>query len=241
MNMNLSRFWETVKFRESYSLQSMESQLDMTANEQKAVEKERNEWIWDSFISSVWYFLYLSWKRWKCSRAEKASLSSFPFNFSQLVSSVTQSDPTLWPHGLQHARFPCPSPTPGACSNSCPSSRWCHPSNSSSVIPFSSCPQSFPASRSFLMSQFFTTGGQSIGPSASASVLPIQAVSFRFDWSLCKPRVSQESSPTPQFKSISSLAISHLYSPTLTSIHDYWKIHSFHYTELCWQSNIFAV
>ena len=179
MNMNLSKFWETVKFRESYSLQSMESQLDMTANEQKAVEKERNEWIWDSFISSVWYFLYLSWKRWKCSRAEKASLSSFPFNFSQLVSSVTQSDPTLWPHGLQHARFPCPSPTPGACSNSCPSSRWCHPSNSSSVIPFSSCPQSFPASRSFLMSQFFTSGGRSVGASASASVLPMNIQ----DWS----------------------------------------------------------
>ena len=72
----------------------------------------------------------------------------FPVQFS----SVTQSCPTLWPHGLQHARLPCPSPTPGACSNSCPSGQWCHPAISSSVIPFSSCPQSFPASGSFLRS-----------------------------------------------------------------------------------------
>ena len=75
------------------------------------------------------------------------------------------------PHGLQHARLPCPSPTPRAYSNSCPLSWWCHPTISSSVVPFSSCFQSFPASRSFPMSQFFTSGGQSIGVSASASVL----------------------------------------------------------------------
>ena len=80
---------------------------------------------------------------------------------------------SLWPHGLQHARLPYPSPAPGACSNSCPSSWWCHPTISSSVIPFSSCLQSFPSSGSFPMSQFFTSGGQSIGVSASASVLPM--------------------------------------------------------------------
>ena len=80
---------------------------------------------------------------------------------------------SLQPHGLQHARLPCPSPTPRACSKSCPSSRWCHPTISSSVIPFSSCPQSFPASGSFPIIPFFTSGGQSIGASASASVLPI--------------------------------------------------------------------
>ena len=79
---------------------------------------------------------------------------------------------SLWPHGLQHARLPCPSPTPGACSNSCPLSQWCHPSISSSVIPFF-CLQSFPASGSFAMSQFFTSGGQSIGVSISASTLPM--------------------------------------------------------------------
>ena len=80
---------------------------------------------------------------------------------------------SLPPNGLQHARLPCPSPTPGACSNSCLSSRWCHQTVSSSVIPFSSCLQSFPASGCFPISQFFASGGQSIGASASASVLPM--------------------------------------------------------------------
>ena len=75
--------------------------------------------------------------------------------------------------GLQHTRLPCPSPTPGACSNSCPSGRWYHPIISSSAVPFSSCLQYFPASGSFPMSQFFTSGGQSIGVSASVSVLPM--------------------------------------------------------------------
>ena len=78
----------------------------------------------------------------------------------------------LWPHKLQHARPPCPSPTPGVHSNSCPSSRWCHPAISSSVVPFSSCPQSFPGLGSFPMSQLFASGGQSIGVSALASVIP---------------------------------------------------------------------
>ena len=79
----------------------------------------------------------------------------------------------LWPHELQHARLPCPSPTPRACSNSCPSSQWCHSTISFSVVPFSSCLQSFPASGSFPMSQFFASGSKSIGVSASASVLPM--------------------------------------------------------------------
>ena len=87
-------------------------------------------------------------------------------------SSVTQSCPTLQLHGLQHARLPCPPPTPGDYSNSCPSSQWCHPANSSSVMPFS-CLQSSPASGSFQTSQFFSSGGPSIGVSASASVLPM--------------------------------------------------------------------
>ena len=80
---------------------------------------------------------------------------------------------SLWPHGLQHTRLPWTPPNPGACSNSCPSSWWCHPTISSSVIPFSSHLLSFPASRSFPMSQFFESGDQSIGASASASVLPM--------------------------------------------------------------------
>ena len=90
----------------------------------------------------------------------------FHFQFSSVVSN------SLWPHGLQHARTPCLSPTPRVHRNSCPSSWWCHPAISSSVIPFSSCPQSLPASESFPVSQLFTSGGQSTGVSASASVLP---------------------------------------------------------------------
>ena len=80
---------------------------------------------------------------------------------------------SLWPHGLQNARLPCPSSTPRACSNSCPSSRWCHPTISSSVDPFSSHLQSSPESGSFLMSRLFASGGQCIGISASVSVLPM--------------------------------------------------------------------
>ena len=92
--------------------------------------------------------------------------------FSSVQFSRSVISNSLQPHGLQHARSPCLSPTPRAYSNSCPSSRWCHPTISSSVVPFS-CLQSFPASGSFQMSQFFTSGGQSIGVSALASVLPI--------------------------------------------------------------------
>ena len=90
---------------------------------------------------------------------------------AQFSSSVVSD--SLWPHELQHARPPCPSPSAGVYSNSCPLSRWCHPAISSSVIPFSSCPQSLPASESFPMTQLFTWGGQSIGVSASATVLPM--------------------------------------------------------------------
>ena len=91
-------------------------------------------------------------------------------NMLLLLFSCSVMSDSLWLHGLQHARLPCPSPSPRACSNSCPLSQWCHPSILSSVIPFS-CLQSFPASRSFLTSLFFTSGGQSIGVSASASIL----------------------------------------------------------------------
>ena len=138
---------------------------------------------------------------------------------------------SLRPHELQHARPPCPSPTPRVYSNSCPLSRWCHPTISSSVVPFSSCPQSSPESGSFQMSQLSASGGQRIGISASTSVLPINTQDWSpLGWlvgSPCSPRDSQESSPTPQFKSIYSSVLSFLYSPIFTSIHDYWKNHSF--------------
>ena len=94
-------------------------------------------------------------------------------HFSPLVMSNS-----LWPHGLQHARLPWPSPTPEACSNSCPLSQWCHPTISSSVIPYSSCLQSCLASGSFPVSQFFASDDQNIGVSASASVLPINSLGW---------------------------------------------------------------
>ena len=97
----------------------------------------------------------------------------YPILTDSVQFSHSVMSDSLWPHGLQHAKPPCPSSTPRACSNSYPLSWWCHPTISSSVIPFSSCFQSFPASRSVPMSQFFTSGGQSIGASASASVLPM--------------------------------------------------------------------
>ena len=96
-----------------------------------------------------------------------------PWKHSVQSSHLVMSD-SLWPHGLQHTRPPCPSPTPRVYPNSCPLSRWCHPAISSSVIPFSSCLQSFPASGSFPMSRFFASGSQSIGVSAPTRVLPMK-------------------------------------------------------------------
>ena len=137
---------------------------------------------------------------------------------------------SLQPHGLQHARPPCPSPTPGAYSDSCLSSRWCHLTIWSSVGPFTSCLQSCPASGSFQMSQFFASGGRSIGVSALASFLPKKfqgwSPSEWTGWISLQSKDSQESSPTPQFKSINSSVLSFLHSPTLTSIHDHRKNHS---------------
>ena len=112
-------------------------------------------------------------KNWEKQVNKKYNMiSSVQFSHSVMSNS-------LRPHELHHARPPCPSPTPGVHPNSCPSSRWCHPAISSSVVPFSSCPQSLPASGSFPMSQLFAWDGQSIGGSASASVLPMNTQ----DWS----------------------------------------------------------
>ena len=105
-----------------------------------------------------------------CSTSVISTILYLPVSVQFSCSVMSNS---LWLHGLQHARPPCPSPIPRACSNSCPSSQWCHPTISSSVIPFSSCLQSFPASGSFPMSQLLAWGGQSVGVSASASVLPM--------------------------------------------------------------------
>ena len=136
---------------------------------------------------------------------------------------------SLQPHGLRHTRLPCPSPTPGVYSDSCPSSQWCHPTISFSVVPFSSRHQSYPASGSFLVSQVFTSGGQSIGVSASASVLTMNIQNwFPLGWtdwiSLQSKGLSRVFSNTTVQKH-HSLVLSFLYSPTLTCIHDYWKNH----------------
>ena len=151
---------------------------------------------------------------------------------------------SLWVHRLQHTRLPCPSLTPRVCSNSYPLSQWCHPSISSSVAPFSFCPQSFPASGSFSVSRLFTSDGQRIGVLALPSVL-LMNIQGCFPlgltaWSCCA-RDSQESSPAPQFESISSSVLTILHGPTLTSLHDEWKNHSFDYRDLCRQSDISAL
>ena len=110
----------------------------------------------------------------KTQLAEQWTLLIYQYQFSRSVMSNS-----LRPHEPQHARPPCPSPTPGVYSNLCPLSWWCHPTTSSSVVPFFSCLQYFPTSGSFQMSQLFTSGGQSIGVSASTSVLPMNTQ----DWS----------------------------------------------------------
>ena len=172
----------------------------------------------------------LSWQRicLQCRRSEfdywVGKIHSWRGQFSSVQFSRPVMSDTLRPHESQHARPPCPSPTPGVYSNSCPWSWWCHPTISSSVIPFS-YPQSFPASGSFQISQLFVSGSQSIGVSASTSVLAMNTQDWSpLEWTLgspCSPRESQEFSPTLQFKSINSSALSFLYSPTLTSIRDY--------------------
>ena len=146
------------------------------------------------------------------------------FSSAQSVSRVQLCSPWIAAHqaslSITNSR---------AFSDSCPLSWWYYPTISSSVVPFSSCLQSFPASGSFPMSQFFASGGQSIG--ASASVLPKNIQDWFplgwTGWSPCSPRDSQESSPTPQFKNINSSAFRFLYTPTLTSIYDHWKNHIF--------------
>ena len=151
---------------------------------------------------------------------------------------------SLWPHGLQHARLLFPSPTPGACSNSCPSSQWCHPTISSSVVTPA------PALNLSQHQSLFQWVGSS-HQVAKVLELQLQHPSFQWMfgtdflynwlvWSPCCPRDSQESSPTPRFKSINSSAFSLFYCPAVTSIHDYWKNHSFDYMDLCWQSDVSA-
>ena len=156
--------------------------------------------------------------------------------FNLLYSHSVVSD-SLQTRGLQHPRLPCPSLSPGACSNSCPLSQWCHPNILSSVIPFSSCLQYLLASRSFLMSRIFAAGCQSFGVLASASVLPMN-IQDSFPLGLIgmiflqSKGLSRVLSNTV-LKSINSLVLSFLYGPTLTCLHVYWKNHGVVYSGLC--------
>ena len=124
--------------------------------------------LFQTLLASFPFFSYLLSVLCPIHLSSQQMISSSSALFS--CSAISDS---LWPYGLQHTRLLCPSPSPGVHSNSCPLSWWCHPTISSSVIPFSSYPQSFPASGSFLISQFFTSSGQSIGASASTSLLPM--------------------------------------------------------------------
>ena len=144
---------------------------------------------------------------------------------------------SLWPHGLQHAKFPCPSISPQICWNSCSLSQWCY-LTFSSCHPLSFCLQSFPASGSFPVNWHFASGGQSIGVSASASVLPMSIQGwFPFGLTGLISLLSKGlSSPAPQFENIYSLVLSLHYGPTLTPVH--WKNHSSDYMDLCQQSDV---
>ena len=170
-------------------------------------------WFLKQHVLSFWICCFLKMYLW----CKEKCFSTVQFSHSVMSDS-------LWPHGLQHARLPYTSLTPGACLNSCPSSQWCHPTNSSFVVPFSSFLQSFQASGSFPLSLLrirwpkYWSFSFNVSPSNEYSELTSFQI-YCFD--LRSPRDSQESSPTPLFKSINSLALKFFYTPTLTSICDY--------------------
>ena len=148
------------------------------------------------------------------------------------------------PHGLQHTTLPCPSPSSEVCSNSCPLSQWCHQTISSSVVPFSPCLQSFPASESFPVSQLFSSGDQSVEVSASVSVLPMNIQDWfplrLTGWISLQPKGLWRVFSNNIVQKHQSSVLSFLYGPTLRSIRDYWKDHHCDYMELCKQSNVSA-
>ena len=146
----------------------------------------------------------------------------------------------LQPHGLQHTRPPCPSSSPGVCPSSCSLNQWCHPTISFFEPTLLLLPSVFPSIRIFPSESAlrirwlkYRSFSFSVSPSNEYS----GSISFTVD---CFPRDSQESSPAPQSESINSLALSLLYGPTLTSVHDYWRDHSLDYMDFCWQSDVLA-
>ena len=165
---------------------------------------------------------------WK-SKDKEFRFCVLSFNIIVIVQSLSHVQLFVTPSTSVYVKLPCPSPSPIVFSNSCPLSQWCHPTILCSVIPFSSCPWSLPASRSFPIKQPLASGGKSIGVSASISVLPMGvqgwfAIGFTGSSSLLYKGLSrifsQESSPAPQFKSINSLALTLFYCPALTSVND---------------------
>ena len=151
------------------------------------------------YYVSISYSSRCSWGPAQCTQ----TFGVLQFSCSVVFNSV-------WPHELQHPRPSCPSPTPGVYPNSCSSSRWCHAAISSSVVPFSSCSQSLPASGSFLISQLFTWGGQSIGVSASASVLPMKTQDWSLGWT--------------GWVSLKSKGLSRVFSNTTVQKHQFFSI-----------------
>ena len=183
-----------------------------------------NVWMLHSTVfKSIKLFAFCLLMSWNVPLIEM-KISTVQFSLS-----VTSN--CLLPHKLRHARIPCPSPTPGVYSNSCPLSQWCHPTISFSVVPFSSHLQSFPTSESFQMSQLFALGVQNIGISASTSVLPMNIQDWSplvwTGWISLQSKGFSRVFSTPEFKRINSLVLRFFYSPTLTSTHDYCKNHSF--------------
>ena len=159
-----------------------------------------------------------------------------------LLSCQVMSD-SLRPHGLQHTRFPCPSPSPRVCPSSCPLNWCCHPTIFSSVTLFSFCLQSFSASGSFPMSWLFASGGQNIGASASAPVLPMNIQGWfpsKLTGLILQSKALSRIFSNPTVQNHQFFGTLPLYVPTLTSIYDYWKDHSLDYTDLCQQSDVLA-
>ena len=169
--------------------------------------------------------VYMCSPSWTLLPSQKSDLFLWLYLFMSSVQFLSRVRLFVTPWTAKERKGPqgdprplCPSPTPRVHANSCPLSRWCYPAISSSVVPFSSCPQSLPASGSFPVSQLLAWGGQTIGVSAWASVLPVNTQDWSplgwTGWISLQSRDSRESSPTPQFKSINS------------SAHDYWKNHN---------------